>query len=662
MYFEYNGFTVITKANWLDAGLSDTDLWNDSRSGKLTIVEKARDGLSLIDFNSLSLKRKSVIQSKFGNVNQSLAKEETQPVYSVEIDQQARAFYEMFQKQDGKTLTDDQVDEYTFKASILKGVKDGLQRQNQQLAKSGGRIKKEKLWMANFEWYCKRCSELGIRHLKNVRSFEREFKAFLNDGYRSVLHGQLGNDSSRKVSKSTEHLLLALWRKTDKPFVEGVHADYLEFVNGNKEFYDKKSGECFFPGDFRYKGRPLDLSVGTVWNYLKDVLNNTAVYADRNGNFEYNTKMRPKHNRHTGKYSLSKVSMDDRTLSRKSVRGWVNSYMAVDVVSGYWFRPAYIVGRPTADTVYEAFRNMFCELDELGLPSPAELEVEHFLMKNFSWLNSVFPHIRFCNSPTEKRAEHAIKALKYGASKKAGHSRGRWYAKHEAYSVVRNKVDGDFVEPEFQPQTIVADDLADIEAHNNELHPLQNTFPGMTRKEVFMKFVNPELTAIEKWKLYRYIGNVQDCTIYNNDYVMANNETFELADLNCLRKLKPNNRKVEAYWLPTESGSVETVYLYQDEMYIGEATNRALKSYNECTVERTETDHQNMLYQHGRIAKFDKKIKEIRHNIPQVGVMDVTTSRFIAAVPVDIVESAPVENYDEYELVENYAELALAQL
>jgi len=59
-----------------------------------------------------------------------------------------------------------------------------------------------------------------------------------------------------------------------------------------------------------------------------------------------------------------------------------------------------------------------------------------------------------------------------------------------------------FGEPEFQPQTIVADDLADIEMHNNELHPLQHTFPGMTRKEVFMKCANPELKAIEKWKLY----------------------------------------------------------------------------------------------------------------------------------------------------------------
>jgi hypothetical protein len=308
---------------------------------------------------------------------------------------------------------------------------------------------------------------------------------------------------------------------------------------------------------------------------------------------------------------------------------------------------------------------MFCELEELGLPSPGEIEVEHFLMKHIPWLNEVFSHVRFCAGPTEKRAEHAIKSLKYGASKRAGHTRGRWYAKHEAWRVVRNKVDGDFVEPEEQPQTIVADDLADIEVHNNELHPMQHTFPGMTRKEVLLKYFNPTLKAIEKWRLYRHIGNMQECTIYNNDYVMANNETFELANFDCIKYLKPNNTKVEAYWLPREDGSVDKVYLYQGETYIGEANNRALTSYNESAVERTDKDRANMLHQDKRIAKFGKTFRDKREQIPQVGVMGAITSRAIATAPVDIVESEPVKNYeDDYECVSNvdYAKLAIAQI
>ena len=85
------------------------------------------------------------------------------------------------------------------------------------------------------------------------------------------------------------------------------------------------------------------MSEATVWNYLKDVTNNTAVFADRNGNFDYVNRKRPKHRRKLGRFSLSKISMDDVALSRKSVggNGCINT-SPVDVVSGYWFQPAYV--------------------------------------------------------------------------------------------------------------------------------------------------------------------------------------------------------------------------------------------------------------------------------------------------------------------------------
>jgi hypothetical protein len=382
----------------------------------------------------------------------------------------------------------------------------------------------------------------------------------------------------------------------------------------------------------------MEVSTATVWGYLKDVVNETSVYADRNGNFEYANKKRPKQHRKPGRFTLSKISMDDAALSRKSVRGWVYKYLAVDVVSGYWFRPAYIVGKPSANTVTESFRNMFCELTELGLPMPGELEVEHHLMKDFDWLGDVFPFVRFCNSPTEKRAEHNIKSLKYGTSKKEGHMRGRWYAKHEAYRAVRNKVSGDFVEPEYQPQTVIADDLADIEKHNNELHPLQKTYPGMTRKQVLLANINPALEKIEERYLYKYIGNETQTSIRNNDYCQAVNEEFELTDFGSLKRLKANNTEVTAYWLPSEDGSVEKVYLYQGDTYIGEALNRSKFDYNECAIERTEEDAKAMEHQNKRLSKFDKFIKEHRYEIPKLAHQDVEFTEIILETPAKTAE------------------------
>jgi hypothetical protein len=418
-------------------------------------------------------------------------------------------------------------------------------------------------------------------------------------------------------------------------------------VTGEKELFDKGTGEVYNPEDFRYKGRPLTVSKPTVWNYLKDVINETSVYSDRNGNFDYVNKFRPKNHRHMGKYSLSKVTMDDRDLSRKSVRGWIHSYIAVDVVSGYWFRPSYSLKKDMS-LVYEAFRNMFCELLSLGLPMPGELEVEHFLMKDIEWLEEIFPFVRWCTSPTEKRAEHAIKALKYGESKKAGHSRGRWYAKHEAWRTIRNKVSGDFVEPEYQPDTIIQDDMADIEKHNSSLHPLQKTYPGMTRRDVFLKNLNPELGSIERWRLYRYIGNEEECTIYNNDYVSAANGAYELSDFNSLKLLKSNDRTVMAYWLPESDGAVDKVYLYQGGTYIGEAVDRSRFAYNECRAERTESDEAKRLHQYKRAAKFDKLIRDERSEIPVIGVQEASVSRAIEQVEVKVIADAPVvEGYED---------------
>ena len=50
-------------------------------------------------------------------------------------------------------------------------------------------------------------------------------------------------------------------------------------------------------------------------------------------------------------WTMSKITIDDVALSRRSVKGWVYKYQATDVVSGYIFRPAYIIGKPTTETV-----------------------------------------------------------------------------------------------------------------------------------------------------------------------------------------------------------------------------------------------------------------------------------------------------------------------
>ena len=643
MYQVEGNVVRVSRRAWEQAGLTNTQLWNDSRSGKLRICGRGED--SAIEFDTDKIKYDRL--KKLGLKISDDSKVSQEKIF-VEIDPDVRDFFDTYRKPNGQPLSLEDVLEHTSCASILKSLKE--QKDNVESNRKGfgvRKVPKGEMWQQMFELYTKAAMEYNCRQFGNIRYFERVFKRYCNEGAKSLLSGKIGNDSTRIVSRKMANLFLALYRMQDKPFVEQVHSDYISFVNGSHEIYDVETGEVFAPEDFRNKaGRPLEVSKATIWNYLKDVVNLTAIYEDRNGNFDYTDKMRPKHNRKPGQFSMSKITIDDVALSRKSVRGWVYKYQATDVVSGYIFRPAYIVGKPTIETVEECLRNMFCEALELGLPIGGQLDAEHHLIQDMEWLSEVFPFIYFNPSAWSKRAEHTNRQLKYGVSKKNGHSRGRWYSKHEAFRCVRNKVKGDYLEPEYQPQTIVSDDLSDIDEYNNQLHPRQKTYPGMTRRDVLLQFMNPNIVSAERWRLYRYIGNMESCTIYNNDYVKVANGEFELIDFEALKQLKPNNYKVEAYWLPEEDGSVKRVYLYQGDNYIGEAVNREQYRYNENTIEQTDEDRANMLHQQKRAARFDKMIRDRKSEIGRVGKMKATTSTYIANIETDIVESEQPKGYE----------------
>lgn len=636
-YHIYAGRLVLSTAQWRAAGLTEAQFKQDSAKGLLRIARRGIRGNTLIYADSIARpERRRAIERLMGAA--ALANSE---LYELRVDAAAQAYYANHMSSGGVRLCAASVRKYTARASLFEAMRRGWDAELQWHAAQGRRLGKYE-WLARMlEWQRREAEVPGsvlhrVKPYENVRGLEAAYRGYLKDGYASLIHAGAGNDNARKVDDRTRGLLLALHRTKDKPFVGTVHERFNRFVNGKAELFDRQTGEVFAPQDFRRNGAPLQLSYGTVWNYLRQAMGYTSIYRDRNGQFDYQNALRPKHHRRAGEYSLSKVSMDDVALSRKATVGgkevWVYKYIAVDVVSGYWFRPAYVIGKPSERTVYEAFRNMFCELNELGLPMPAELEVEHHLMSQIPWLNDAFRFVRFCQSPTEKRAEHAIRALKWGTAHEMGHTRGRWYAKHEAYRAIRTKVNGDYVEPTSSVETIIADDLADIAAHNAALHPRQNTFKGMSRSQVLRKRYNPALQRLDMAYLLQYIGNRTETSLRNNDYCMVANQEFEIKDFGMLKRLKPNNMSLTAYWLPEGDGRVERVHLYQGDTYIGEAENRARWAYNECAAERTEADEAAMQHQHERLAKFDAAVAEHRRSIPELG----------SAVQAEALE-APVE-------------------
>jgi hypothetical protein len=549
--------------------------------------------------------------------------------------------------------------EYENRASLFEAIGRGMHDYFTQRVGCNTKPLLGEFWKLAAEWAVEMSAEHRFTAFSNARALERAFKEYIKEGYKSILHKNLGNDAARRVSVMTERLLVSLYGHPDKPFIETVHKQYTEFIHGTQEYFDRNTGEVFHPEDFRYvpegggEARPLDLSPATVRNYLKNAMNQASIKEKTDGRFEYVNAFSPKHIRGHGRYTLSKVTMDDVTLSRKSREGWVNKYVATDVVSGYIFRPEYVAGRPNRGTVLETVRNMVRELTGFGIGfHPYEGDVEYFLIKDIEWFPRFYSVVTYNNSATSKHQEHFNRQLKYGISKEEGHMKNRHYGKG-AYKGIRQKEAGEFVEEEYDFETLRRDDLHDIELWNNSLHPLQKTWPGMTRKQVLLSQVNPNLVPFEPRLLYRDIGIRTETTIRHNNDLQVNYRTFWLKSYDSLSRLKPNIYGVTAYYLPDFDGNTETAYLYQGDRYIGEAINMENKRYNTCRAEWTPEDEANYLFQNKQVAKFHKAVKDGKANLLNIGVQKASVSREIEQVEVEVVETAPAVAENDYEDVLN---------
>ena len=90
MYLMINGTTGLTVNDWILAGLSLNDFYNDSRRGDISIARRGKDGNTIIDVRSIRRpERIAAIEAKFGPIEQS----ETAALYQAKPDTEARVWY-----------------------------------------------------------------------------------------------------------------------------------------------------------------------------------------------------------------------------------------------------------------------------------------------------------------------------------------------------------------------------------------------------------------------------------------------------------------------------------------------------------------------------------------------------------------------------------------
>lgn len=547
-----------------------------------------------------------------------------------EVDQAAVAFFHDKAKT-GVELPPAKVQEYIINASVLNTCIRLYERAATAQKLFGGKYNWDQMARAIEALR----QEYGHTLPASTLRFRKKVNEYKKAGYGCLISGKFGNQSARKVDMKTEDLILGLAVLPNKPFNTNIAEMYNMFVCGELEVFSPRTGELMNPEDFVDKrtGEPLVLSESTIINYLNKPKNRALIDQKLMSWTTFMHERMPHVHRHGGDWSLSQITMDDVDLTRKlkDTRQRVHAYYAYDVVSQCVIGASYSRVKDEG-LVVDCFRDMFRLIDKMGWGMPAGIEVENHLMSQykdgFLQAGVAFPFVHFCapQNSQEKYAEPLNGAKKRSVIHKNHEGIGRFYGKgkwRQEYKKVSDETNELYEDKEyFSWDQLVADDRRDSYEWNHQLHPNQKKFPGMTRWDVLCERINPSLRPLDKLTLARYIGERVETSIRRNSTVRVAYEDWWLSSTSVLEKLRPNDYKVTAYFMPDEEGKPTEVYIFQGDKYIDHVER--VQTYNRVLAEQTDEDIANYIEQQKKISSFKKYMRD--HEIEGLGVLKPTES------------------------------------
>lgn len=636
MYQLHNNNIVCVTASALLAIMPAGTYKSHTQRGSLKVVQRAcRGKQALVDFNTIPQPIKMRLVEKLGPQPELKAvANDFKALCGLDAD--AMRFFSNYQLEDGRLLPQDVVREYATNANLLNGIAIEYTNFKNAMAKAGKStkgywpkraaalklMKNDPDFSAHSLLYKNgiNLQRLFAEYMQEVKDIDENGNTITRRNYAALVSKKYGNSNSLKVDDLTERVLMALYTQGNRPFARDVYNDYTLFVKGKRDIIDMTTGEVFDRSLFK------PISEATVKNWLKNGFNEVLADSMRMGFKNFNDAQRPFMRRKAPLFAFSKLSMDDRDLPRKLASGKrVKAYYAYDVASGCVIGYAHSQSKDE-QLFLDCLHNAFATVYGNNWNMPAEVEVENHLVNKFNTeLQVMFPFLTVCApmNSQQKRAEHLNRSKKYGAEKKLQGAIGRWWAKGKAFKIDQDWVNGEFVGKAYSFGQLVADDIEAIRVHNNELHPKQDLYPGLTRWQVLQQCQNQDLKPVNRALVAKCVGYQTNTTIMRNQAVQVQHAHYRLPNLNVLNKLEPGNKKVQAYYLPAADGTIGEVYVYQGNTYIG--CFELLERYQEAKAERTAKDNAIMHRQFGYVAAFDAQVKRAKEGLMAIAVTDPFT-------------------------------------
>ncbi|MBW4362693.1 hypothetical protein [Flavobacterium taihuense] len=372
------------------------------RTASSTCTEKelrkgSWSGEALILFTSLSQDWKDQLTVRFGKPQEEIKKSWFAQHYVA--DREAFNFYLAYTYGDNVKLDTPIIEKYTYQASVLNTV---------LLMKNNRKQYWKALGSGAMDIWQTLSNDVNGFHdvdhkLPTTKSSLRyKVNKYAKEGYAGIISDKFGMKNALKVTSKIERLILSLYCLPNKPYVENVHEMYEDFLKGEIDVFDIKTGEVFDKKDFFKRGKPVEITVGTVWNYINAPHNDIIVKKARNGAYDFNHKNRPHVTRTPPNYSMSKITLDDRDIMHTKLPDGskVMAYYAFDVMSGAMIGIAHSKSK-NHDLYIDCLRSMFRFTTSKGLGVPMQMEVEQHLVSDYKdglmKAGNVFPFVRWCN-------------------------------------------------------------------------------------------------------------------------------------------------------------------------------------------------------------------------------------------------------------------------
>ena len=206
MYQLIGDTLTLSKNDWLNAGLTERQLKDDSQRGYLSIFRRGLYGNTLIDMRSIQRpERLRVIESAYG----SIKKADKTTGYHVMPDPEALSFFRSYRYSGDVSLPEQKQQQYYNEASILNTLRTILENQKIARARNGKRVRMNEWWNSCLS-FCEKQKELYPHDLpNNARRFEEKYKKYFAEGYASLIHKNYGKPNAEKLTEDAKDWLIA---------------------------------------------------------------------------------------------------------------------------------------------------------------------------------------------------------------------------------------------------------------------------------------------------------------------------------------------------------------------------------------------------------------------------------------------------------------------